>query len=644
MKICSKNFPKLIIEDSENEILYFAHDELLKYARFIFGEDLYFNMKNSFFIGIDSNDEKIGTEGYRINIKKDSIRVSGSSPAGALYGIYCFLKDFCGCCFAAPGINGEYIPELTKLDLPETEVTKKPILPYRGMQCIHRFQWKEIINVFDWMAKNGFNYVMYMPVAEDVRSDLKTVDPETGEIRDNGKSRYSNDEFRKFLLPEIRQRGLKLDMNHHNILANWLPPVKYFELHPDWYPLIDGKRQAKAPQLGICTSNQDGVNKIIENVKKFLRENPETEIIGIIPEDGYGGGCQCENCVKLDHPEETIPETLNHRSPEGENKPLIHRYSLLLNQVAEEISTEFPKIKIGALYYVDLQWPPRHVKLHKNILPMVAIYWRCGAHKIENNDKCEINNFFHDLVNQWSKAKPNDFILYEYYMGMNAQASLPYPMGKVIIEEWPELIKLGVQGASIQANPLNYRAYGINYLAFAAAAWNEKACYNTVFNYWLKGMFGAAAPFIKPIYEALDRALEKIVTGTDHECIKYTAPAIGHILPDASNIAYFIDELTVDFIDKCVDNARKIHTNSREKAQVEEFAAAIKYWKLAANYFHLKQLVLSNDFIGFTDVELENFKDKFEQMENYRLSIEDTGWAKMSRPLTFPTNIKNQRG
>ncbi len=640
MKISCKDFPEIVIGESENEVLRFAHNELLKYAEIMFEGELCFNEKTSFIIDVDSNDEKIGIEGYRIKIKSNYICISGGSSAGALYGIYCFLKDFCGCCFAAPGIDGEFIPKLNELNLPETELIKRPLLPYRGMQCIHRFQWKEMIDVFDWMVKNGFNYVMYMPVAEEVRNNLKTVDPETGAIRDNGLNRYTNDEFRRFLLPEIRKRDLKLDMNHHNMRAVWLPPSKYFSRHPEWYSLIGNKREANTPQLGICTSNQDAVNEIIKNIKKFLRENPETKMIGIIPEDGYGGGCECENCKKLDYPGEAVPETFNHRIAEGENKPLIHRYSLLLNQVAEQISAEFPGIRIGALYYVDLQWPPRHVKLHKNILPMVAVYWRCGAHKIENSDKCQINDFFYELLNQWSKAKPDDFILYEYYMGMNAQAALPYPIGKVIIEEWAGLLKLGIQGASIQANPLNYCIYGINYLSFASIAWNERAHYNAVLDYWLKGMFGAAASFIRPIYEALDQAMAKIAAGTEHECLQYVTPVVGHILPDANNIVYFIDELTTDFIDECVNKARKEAISRREKRQVERFASATEYWKLAAEYFRIKHKMLSADFIGFTDIELRNFKDIFEQMENHRLKIEGTGWAKMSRPLVFPANIK----
>lgn len=642
MIIHPSRFPKPVIKSPESDVLRFARDELLKYARMIFGGDLSYHDGMRFSIGVDRHSDSLGEEGWRVTIGESFIDVEGGSEAAALYGVYCFLKDYCGCRFAAPGPNGEFVPELRELSLPETTVVRKPRLRYRGLQFIHRFKWDVMIDAFDWMAKNGFNYVMCMPVAKNARSDLRTVDPETGEIRDGGKERYGVEEFRTHLLPEITKRGLKLDMNHHNLLAAWLPPEKYFERHPEWYPLVDGERLANAPQLAVCVSNREAIDEIVANVRKFLAENPETDVVGIIPEDGFGAACECDNCRKLDFPDVETPSAKDFRSPEGENRLLANRYAMLLNQVASALNDEFPDVRIGALFYVDIQWPPRDVTLHDNIYPMVAMYWRCGAHAIGDGAGCRINAFFHDLLERWNRVKPNDYILYEYYMGMNAQAALPYPMGRVIIDEWPDLINLGVQGASVQANPLNFRAYGINYLAFAAAAWSgdhEGSC-ETVLDDWLTGMFGRAAPAIRPIFTALDAAVAKIAEGVNHECLKYDAPAIGHLLPDAANIVFFMDELTPAFIDETIAQAKAMAATRREKAQVDEFEAATTYWKLAADYFRLKRRALSPDFPGFTDEELNDFRMKFERLERFRLSIADTGWAWMSRPLRMLANLK----
>jgi len=642
MKLRADAFPKIIIEIPDSESLWFAGDELLRYARIMFGKDLRFSENSVFAIGLDPDDKALGAEGYRVRIGPAAIRVSGGSPLGALYGVYSFLRDFCGCCFAAPGANGEFVPEVGELRLPEAEVCRNPLLSYRGMQFTERFPWQQMIDAFDWMAKNGFNYVMYLPLENIALGDLKAVDPNTGAVIDYGQGRYNNAQFREHLLPEIRKRGLRLDMSHHNLLGAWLPPARYFEDHPEWYPLIDGRRQARSPQLAICSSNREAVNEIIKNVKTFLRENPEVEVVGVIPQDGYGACCRCDNCATLDDPEDALPTTQTYRSPEGENRLVSNRYALFLNQVAEGVTDEFADVRIGAAFYVDLQWPPRRVKLHKNILPHVAMYWRCGAHRLERGAGCRINDFFRGILAQWAEAKPHDFILYEYYMGMNAQSSLPYPVARVITEEWPALRELGVQGATLQTNPLNYRIYGVNYLAFAAAAWNEEVDYGAVLDYWLKGMFGAAAPGIRPIFEALDRAMSKVDAGTEHDCLKYVPPAVGHILPNANNIAFFMDELTPACIDERVDEARRLAACDRERAQVEEFAAAAGYWELAAEYFRLRQRALAPDFPGFTDSEMKDFRAKWKKLEDHRLTMADTGWARMSGPIKLPSNIKRR--
>jgi hypothetical protein len=645
MKITARNFPRVIIKNGDNEnleVMEFARAEIIKYGQIMFGQPLTFSDKCFFSLAVDSTcfDEP-GTETYSIDIDKYAICITGGSAAAVLYGIYGFLRRFCGVCFAAPGASGEYVPHLEQLDLSVGKIIQKPLLEYRGMQFLHRYDWEKMIAAIDWMVKNGFNYIMYSTLAKNSAADLRTVDPASGAVRDISRNRYDDDQFRRILLPEVSKRGLKLDFNHHNIRSVWLPPAKYFKAHPQWYSLLNGVRRSDAPQLGICTSNPEAVAEIIKNIKEFLSNNPEVKIVGLVPEDGFGGTCECDECRKLDYPGDKVPEKFDHRSAEGENQVLINRYFLLLNQVAEALQMEYPDLRIGALSYVDMQWPPRHLKLHQNILPALAIYWRCGVHKITELGPCERNNFFFDLIKQWKKTDSQSLILYEYYMGMNAQNSLPYPMGKLIMEEWKTLSAWGVQGATIQSNPLNYRVYGLNYLAFAAAAWNSETDYEAVRTYWLKGMFGNAADCLQPIFTALDQAAEKIAGGTEHISLKYPKTAQAHLLPDARNIVYFMDELTDVFIESCIARAEKACLNERERKQVKEFAAVVQYWKLAAVYFRLYDRLRSGEYAADSqEAALNKLRECFAAMEACRLSIENTGWARISRPIEFPKTFR----
>ncbi len=106
-------------------------------------------------------------------------------------------------------------------------------------------------------------------------------------------------------------------MNHHNLFY-WLPPEKYFSEHPEWY--AQGADGASQPRAGAALPlyQQPGGpwRELTKNVLQYLRENPETRIVGVIPEDGIGM-CRCPVCRRLDADPGDADKPFNsHRQPE----------------------------------------------------------------------------------------------------------------------------------------------------------------------------------------------------------------------------------------------------------------------------------------------------------------------------------------
>ena len=54
-----------------------------------------------------------------------------------------------------------------------------------------------------------------------------------------------------------------------------VPPEKYFDAHPEWYSLVNGKRTHDGAQL--CLSNPQLRDFMVERVKEWLREAPDAE-------------------------------------------------------------------------------------------------------------------------------------------------------------------------------------------------------------------------------------------------------------------------------------------------------------------------------------------------------------------------------
>lgn len=623
--IDKKNLPCVQILGTETEQLIFAAKELRRYIEAMLESPLPEKAEKSIFLAVRP-EKDIGEEGYIIDITTDEVSITGGGEAGIVYGTYYFLKK-CGCRFSAPGPNGEFIPRQDCIEIEEEQITRKPQLWYRGMQAYCRYAPETMLESFDWMAKNGFNYIMYSPLPEGVSETSNAVDPETGSL--TRVQRYTNQWFRENFLAEIIKRGLKLDMGHHN-LPFWLPSEKYFADHPEWYPLFEGKRRDKFWQLCVCTTNQEAVAEIIKNIKTFIEKNPEVKIVGVIPEDGANSYCQCEKCKEFDGTNDLPRAQHTHRSPDGENKLIIRRYATLLNQIAEALEGDFPEVKIGSAAYVDLQWPPRDVKLHRNVLPWVAIYWRCGAHPLAK-DSCYMNSFFFDILEQWQSAHPGKFILYEYYMGMNSQRALPYPMARIICEEWPRLKKLGIGGATLQSFSRNYGVYGLNYLAFAESGWNDKVDYDVLLDDYLLGMFGAAAPAIKPVYEKFDLALEKIRRGeADSKYLKPFPPAIGDLLPNAYNFIYFMEEVGgVEFIMDCISRGYALAHTDREKFQLDIFAKAVSMWEAAREFF-VVHYDLVTETVPLTEETGTQHHEKFAKWGKMWNEFPAPGWTNMN--------------
>ena len=128
-----------------------------------------------------------------------------------------------------------------------------------------------------------------------------------------------------------------------------LPAEKYFQQHPDWYCLYQGKRQDKVGQL--CLTNEPMRRELVRNVLERLRKNPGATMISVSQNDN-GRGCQCDRCRELEERE---------GSPSG---PVIR----FVNAVAEEIEKEFPNVLVETLAYQYTRKPPAIARPRHNVI------------------------------------------------------------------------------------------------------------------------------------------------------------------------------------------------------------------------------------------------------------------------------------
>jgi hypothetical protein len=245
---------------------------------------------------------QFGGEEYAIRTQGGRLLLAGGRPRGTLYAVYRFLQDQLGVRWYAPWYT--QIPRRESLNLAALNVRGKPAFEYRDPFWFPAFDG-------DWAARNGSN-----------SQNARLNEQHGGQVTYKG--------FVHTFYPLV-------------------PPDTYFQTHPEWFSLVNGKRVAKSAQL--CTTNPQLRDFIVERVKAWLRESPAANIISVSQND-HAGACECPRCAAVDEREGS------------------HAGSLLelVNYVAEKIEAEFPHVLVDTLAYQYTRQAPKTLRPRRNVV------------------------------------------------------------------------------------------------------------------------------------------------------------------------------------------------------------------------------------------------------------------------------------
>jgi hypothetical protein len=156
--------------------------------------------------------------------------------------------------------------------------------------------------------------------------------------------------------------------------VQWLPPSKHAQAHPEYYPLIDGKRRIPKDSDGAkgwqpCVSNPEVAAVMAQAVTEHFRAHPGLAGINVAINDG-GGDCTCADCRAMDAP------GTNYSTREG----MSERYVKFTNRICELVGREFPEKWIVYLAYAAAEGAPQHTKPHPKLLPVLTTRGNNYAH------------------------------------------------------------------------------------------------------------------------------------------------------------------------------------------------------------------------------------------------------------------------
>jgi len=335
--------------------------------------------------GIAVDVSELGEEGLHVIIKDDVLAIVGGRPRGTLYGVYQFLEDEFGVRFLTH--DHTHVPDSSKARIPCREYVYEP--PFS-------FRWS-------YYAENSKR----PEFASRLRVNTVTADEKLG-----GKT------------------GQNLISHSFHKLV---PFSKYGKDHPEYYALVDGKRDTNTAWSGpqLCVTNPEVVRVAAEAAIRFLDEYQFSNVsVSQADTDKY---CCCDRCQEVNMREGT---------PMGSQLAFV-------NAVAELVEKAHPNVKVGTLSYWYTRKPPKTIRPRHNVQIQLCSIECCTLHPIDDPG-CPRNTEFCRDVNEWGKIC-DDVWIWNYNTNFTAY-DLPFPNLRSIGPNVRYFLRNNAKGVFMQAN------------------------------------------------------------------------------------------------------------------------------------------------------------------------------------------------
>ena len=532
----------IVVATKSSSIQNFAAEELAKYLKQITGAKFTISQQQSLpaikFILKQGKNE----EAYSIAVQNQSILLIGNSDQAILSAVYGFLERL-GCIWIAPDFemyNGkaEVIPTTENLIYSGQQITTAPSFSYRTIDVdggrTHNVE--NLKKMIDWMPKARYN-TLRVPV------NL------------NGNGRVSWDNWRDGLVPELKKRGLILELGGHgfqNFINAKMENGMLFKQHPEWFGKDSTCNYVASDRLVFNTENPMAVQYFIKNIVDYVKKHPEINIFGMWPPD-VGRWQDCKEFAAYGLPQD--------------------RQAKLANQVDSALKSINPAIKTEIIAYSYTLSVPMKVKLNSTILVDYCPINQSFEYQIFDQTAKNNAEYVAELL-KWRKEYAGPLGLYSYYRKY-AWRSMPNVIPKYIQRDMKYYASVRLQGISTYAEPGDWFTYELNHYMLGQLAWNPNINVDTLSDQYFIARYGKGnLNVVKNIYSEFEN----------------TSPVYGSTPFSVLKSAEAIEKQMVRFDSevKALQTAVQPSTETHEAANFSRLKLMCEYLKIDLRIQHLK--------------------------------------------------------
>lgn len=422
---------------------------------------------------------KILHDGFLSGAFEGKAYLVATCPRGLLNATYDLLKCSGGIIYAAPG--KEYVPSAKEFSVEHDITVVNPKLQHRGIGFHNG--WDSVregfIEVIDWMAKMGFNWIQFFPKSYEDR--------------------------REILSQEIVLRDMLLDVGAHSAFF-FLSPKELYETEPELFShTASGEKIAKQ----LCYGNPKTRQRLAESCVEFIARRPEIKMLGLWPQDG-GGDCDCEFCIGQDR-QKVMGDVVNY--------------------VAKKIELSYPGVMVNHLAYCQFIKAHPEVKFADNVLVNHCDYWARTINRpiydmrygqsplLSENQKQELNDLdrfvrdhsdIRDEIVEWKKSAKT-VTAFSYYSDLVMKQSLLTDVSETIESDLDFYTAIGMKGfVDCCCYPESSLAFAFNWFALGSLAWEKDVSIDTLRRDFATGYFGLdKADKVVEVYQLLNELMNK---------------------------------------------------------------------------------------------------------------------------------------
>ncbi|TFG94081.1 MAG: DUF4838 domain-containing protein, partial [Calditrichales bacterium] len=433
----------IVVSAQATDVEKYAARELKKYIRQASGAELQITDTHdphikSIFVGFKGTPEasstnlnpaEFGSDEFIIRSSGENILIAGGQPRGTLYGVLEFLSTQLGCRWYTREVIT--VPASENIHLPVLDLRQKPAFEYRET-------WYKEAYDAHWAVHNRLVPAIVQP-------------------------------------PDSMGGGYKIYPFVHTYYQ-LVSPEKYFDRHPEYFSLVDGKRIAEKAQL--CLTNPEVVRIATQTVFQWIASHPDVRLISVDQND-YSGWCECPDCAAIDE-------------AEGSHSGTILQF---VNQIADTVTRIYPEMKFQTLAYSYSEIPPKTIKPHPSVTIRLCHFVYCSAHDLQG---CERHRQFVERLIAWEKISER-LTIWDYFTDYNHYL-LPFPNFETLknVRFYAEhnCVGLFAQGGNVPSNGggefSELRAW-----VFARLMWNPWLDVHELIDEFINNVYGPAAPLIQ---------------------------------------------------------------------------------------------------------------------------------------------------